>query len=93
MSQDIRVKLRERESSRPKRASDYVFYGFVSANRVHKLFYKSDGVSYEEFLEGLGKHCAFEFPEDRLPVLVPSAFSSQGSPSSDDVYDELIENF
>ncbi len=93
MSRDIRAKHRERESSRPKRASDYVFYGFVSANSLHKLFYRSDGLSYEEFLEGLGKRCALEFSEDRLPILVPSAFSSQGLPSSDDVYDDLVESF
>jgi len=93
MSQDIRANLRERESSRQKKALDYVFYGLVPANRLHKLFYKSNGVSYEEFVDGLPKHCVLEFPEDRLPVLVPSAFSSRGSPSSDGDYDELVENF
>jgi len=93
MSQDIRAKLRERESLRQKNSSDYVWYGFVSANRLHKIFYKQFGVSYEELIGGLVKHCVLEFSEENLPLLVPSAFGSQGSSLSDGFYDELMESF
>ncbi len=94
ISQGIRKRLRELMEKRKAEGGspDWIFYGYTPANRVHKLFYKPLGIPFEYWLSNLPDVCFMEFPDKHLPELVPSAFSSRGSPS-DDVYDELIENF
>jgi len=90
MSQDIRAKLKENSKDGAKGL--FVFYGFVSANRLHKLFYKPLGIPYECWIETLPELCFIEYPDRHLPELVPSAFDARGSPS-DSVFDDLVESF
>ncbi len=94
MSQDIRAKMREKskEDKANKGASDYTFFGSVSANRLHKLVYKPLGIPYEYWIDNLPEIGWMEYSDDRLPELVPSAFNSRSGPS-DGVYDELVEIF
>jgi hypothetical protein len=93
MSQDIRAMLKEKVRQGGKAgASDFVFYGTVSANRLHKLVYKPCGIPYEYWLGCLPEIGRMEYPDRCLPELVPSAFSARGSPS-DDVFDDLMEIF
>jgi len=93
MSQDIRAKLKERSKEGAKGGSSgYVFYGSVPANRLHKLFYKPLGIPYEYWIENLPEICWMEYPDRHLPELVPSAFSSRGSPSVG-VFDDIMESF
>jgi hypothetical protein len=93
ISQGIRKRLREWEARRKEgRSSDWVFMGSVSANRVHKLYYRRLGIDYFYWVLNLPEVGYLEYPESFLPELVPSAFSARGSPA-DDVYDELMEAF
>ncbi|WP_424180737.1 rolling circle replication-associated protein [Thermocrinis sp.] len=94
MSQDIRAMLRERQRERVanRKPLEVKFYGSVSANRLHKHFYKPLGIPWGYWVSILPMVCAVEYEESVLPILVPSAFSSRGSPS-DGVYDELVESF
>jgi hypothetical protein len=92
MSQDIRASLREKEKSREKGSSKWIWYGTVPSIRVYRLFYAPLGIAWELWINHLPDKCYLEFPDRHLPELVPSAFSSRGSPS-DGVYDDLIESF
>jgi len=94
MSQDIRAKVREYLKSRrgDKSVCGWKWYGVVSANRLHKLFYKPLGIPFESWIEVLPERGYMEYPDRHLPELVPSAFSSRGSPV-DDEYSEVIEHF
>ncbi len=93
MSQDIRAMLKEKVKQGGKVvASDFVFYGTISANRFHKLRYKPVGVPFEYWLENMPEVCYVELSDDWLPVLVPSAFNSRASPS-DGVFDDVMEYF
>jgi hypothetical protein len=92
MSQDIRASLREKEKNREKGPSKWIWYGTVPSIRVYRLFYAPLGIAWELWLCHLPEKCYMEFSDRHLPELVPSAFSSRGSPS-DDVYDDLIESF
>jgi hypothetical protein len=94
MSQDIRQMLREKLASDKanKKPSDWVFYGTVSANRLHKLFYASLGIPYGYWLGNLPEVGTLEYEDKVLPLLVPSAFSSRASPS-DVPIDDLMEHF
>jgi hypothetical protein len=93
MSQDIRAQLREREKERGRgNGSDCVFYGSVPTNRVHKLYYKPLGIPYEYWLGNLPLICVMEYPESRLPELVPSAFNARASPY-DGSLDDLMAYF
>jgi len=93
MSQDIRARLKEIvKQGGKKAASDFVFYGTISANRFHKLRYKPVGIPFEYWLENLPEVCYVECSDDWLPLLVPSAFSSRAGPS-DAVFDEIMEYF
>ena len=90
MSQDIRAMVRERLNREKKGEVRCVFYGFVSANRVHKLFYLALDIPFEYWVYNLPDVCYMEYSDRYLPDLVPSAF--RGGPS-DDVFDELMESF
>jgi hypothetical protein len=94
MSQDIRAMLREKqEKEKGKRVpSGLKFYGTISANRLHKLFYKPLGISYWYWLEFRPEVGWSEYPDSYLPLLVPSAFSARGSPSDGSI-DDLMEHF
>ncbi len=94
MSQDIRAKMREKskEDKANKGASDYTFFGSVSANRLHKLVYKPLGIPYEYWIDNLPEIGWMEYSDDRLPELVPSAFGSSGSPSDGSI-DDIMEYF
>jgi hypothetical protein len=93
MSQDIRAKVKERSKGRAEGGgSGYTFFGSVSSNRLHKLFYRPFGIPYEYWVENLPQVCWMEYPDKHLPVLVPSAFSSRASPS-DGSLDDLMAYF
>lgn len=96
MSQDIRALWKEREEKRKqegnKKPSEFVFYGSVSANRLHKFVYEPYGIPYWYWMENLPEIGWMEYEDKLLPVLVPSAFSSRGSPS-DGVFDDVMEYF
>jgi hypothetical protein len=94
MSQDIRALLKEkrREDQANKKPSGLKFYGTVSANRLHKLFYDPLGIPWWYWVANLSEICSMEYEDGVLPVLVPSAFSSRASPS-DGVFDDLMESF
>jgi hypothetical protein len=92
MSQDIRGSLREKEKNREKGRSKWVWYGTTPSSLVYRLFYKPLGIAWELWIYHLPNKCYMEFPDRHLPELVPSAFSSRGSPADDD-YDDLIDNF
>jgi hypothetical protein len=92
MSFDIRGELRKKESERSSGSSGWVWYGMVPSSRVYRFFYEPLGISWEDWLYHLPVRGYMEYADRHLPELVPSAFSSRGSPS-DDVYDELVEGF
>ncbi len=93
MSQDIRAMLKERVKQGGKAgATDFVFYGTVSASRVHKLIYKPYGIPYEYWIQNLPEIGWMEYPDRHLPEFFPSAFSSRGSPSVG-VFDDVMEYF
>mgnify|MGYP000506400219 CR=1 FL=1 len=93
MSQDIRAMLKERVKRGGKAgASEFVFYGTISANRLHKLIYKPYGIPFEYWLENLPEIGWMEYPDRHLPEFCPWAFNSRGSPA-DDVFDDLMESF
>ena len=92
MSQDIRGGLRDKEKEKSSGSSGWVWYGMVPSSRVYRLFYAPLGIAWELWVYHLPDKCYMEFADHHLPELVPSAFSSRGSPSGD-VYDDLVENF
>jgi hypothetical protein len=92
MSQDIRELLRKKEAGRERGRSKWVRYGTVPSSRVYRLFYKPLGIAWELWVYHLPDKCYMEFSDRYLPELVPSAFSSRGSPA-DAVYDDLIDSF
>ncbi len=91
MSQDIRAMVRERFKREKGRGEGRcVFYGSVSANRVHKLYYQPLGIPAWYWFNNLPEICYMEYSDSRLPELCPWAFGSRAGP---DVFDELVENF
>jgi len=94
ISQGIRKRLKELMEKRKSEGGspDLIFYGFVSANRVHKLFYKPLNIPFGYWLSNLPLVCYMEYPEKHLPELVPSAFSSRDGPSVG-VFDDVVEYF
>jgi len=94
MSQGIRKRLKELMEKRKAEGGspDWVFYGYVSANRLHKLIYGPLGIPFWYWVYNLPDVCYMEYPDKHLPELVPSAFSSRDGPSGA-VFDELMEHF
>jgi hypothetical protein len=92
MSMDIREGLRKKREEEKKvaRSSGWVWYGTTPSSRVYRLYCKD--VAWEDWVSSLSEKLYLELEDKHLPELVPSAFSSRGSPS-DDYYDELVENF
>jgi hypothetical protein len=94
MSQDIRkaFKEKQKEEKANKNTPKLVWYGTVSANKLHKLMYKPYGIPYEYWLRNLPEICWMEYPDRHLPELCPSAFSTRASPWDGSI-DDLMENF
>jgi hypothetical protein len=90
---DLRKKEKEKEKEKSSGSSGWVWYGTTPSSRVYHLFYESSGITWEEWIYRLPDKCYMEFPDKHLPELVPSAFSSRGSPVDDDFYDELVDDF
>jgi hypothetical protein len=94
MSQDIRAVFREKRKGDQanKKPSGLEFYGTISANRLHKLFYASLGIPWWYWVQNLPEIGYMEYRDDRLPELVPSAFNSRASPSDGSI-DDIMEYF
>jgi hypothetical protein len=93
MSQDIRALARKMAKQNGRgEVSGFVFFGTVSANRLHKLVYKPYGIPFEYWFWNLPEIGWMEYPERYLPELCPYAFNSRGSPTGG-VFDDLMGSF